>query len=83
MILLITLSLAGLLENKSWASSLTIMVSIYGVIYTSWYSIATMNHMYQLNQIPSEAKIKKYLRRIIFGKNLLLPRVQITKGRSL
>jgi len=30
--------------------------------------------MYQLNQIPSEAQIKKYLRRIIFGKNIYCPR---------
>ena len=29
--------------------------------------------MYQLNQIPSETKIKKYLRRIVFGKNLFCP----------
>ncbi len=27
-----------------------------------------------LNQIPSEAKIKKNLRKIIFGKNLFCPR---------
>jgi len=29
--------------------------------------------MYQINQIPSEAQIKKYLRRILFGKNLFCP----------
>ncbi len=29
--------------------------------------------MYQLNQIPSGAKIRKYLRRILFGKNLCCP----------
>jgi len=29
--------------------------------------------MYQLNQIPSEAQIQKYLRRLIFGKNLFCP----------
>lgn len=29
--------------------------------------------MYQLNQIPSSAQIKKYLRRIIFGKNVFCP----------
>ena len=29
--------------------------------------------MYQLNQIPSEAQIQKYLRRIIFGKNVSCP----------
>lgn len=30
--------------------------------------------MYQLKQIPSETKIKKYLRRIIFGKNIFCPK---------
>ena len=29
--------------------------------------------MYQLNQIPSEAQIKKYLRRIVFGNRLVCP----------
>ena len=29
--------------------------------------------MYQLNQIPSEAQIKKHLRRIVFGKNVFCP----------
>lgn len=29
--------------------------------------------MYQLNQIPSEAQIQKYFRRIIFGKNIFCP----------
>ena len=29
--------------------------------------------MYQLNQIPSNAQIRKYLRRIIFGKNVFCP----------
>lgn len=33
-----------------------------------------MKTMYQLNQIPSEAQIRKFLRRIIFGKNLFCPR---------
>jgi transposase-like protein len=33
-----------------------------------------MGSMYQLNQIPSEAQIKKYLRRIVFGKNVFCPR---------
>ncbi len=32
-----------------------------------------MTDMYQLNQIPSEAQIKKYLRRIVFGKNVFCP----------
>lgn len=32
-----------------------------------------MNDMYQLNQIPSEAKIKKYIRAIVFGKNIFCP----------
>lgn len=30
--------------------------------------------MYQLNQIPSGSQIKKYIRRIIFGKNVFCPR---------
>ena len=29
--------------------------------------------MYQLNQIPSKAQIQKYLRKIVFGKNLFCP----------
>ena len=29
--------------------------------------------MYQFNQIPSEAQIRKYLRRIVFGKNIYCP----------
>lgn len=29
--------------------------------------------MYKLNQVPSEAQIRKYLRRIIFGKNVFCP----------
>lgn len=29
--------------------------------------------MYQLNQIPSAAQIQKYLRRIVFGKNVFCP----------
>ena len=29
--------------------------------------------MYQLNQVPSEAQIRKYLRRILFGKNIFCP----------
>ncbi len=29
--------------------------------------------MYQLNQVPSEAKIRKYLRHILFGKNVFCP----------
>jgi transposase-like protein len=32
-----------------------------------------MTDMYQLNQIPSDAQIRKYLRRIIFGKNVFCP----------
>jgi len=32
-----------------------------------------MGHMYQLNQIPSEAQIKKFIRRTLFGKNVLCP----------
>lgn len=30
--------------------------------------------MYELNQVPSEAQIKKYLRRILFGKNIFCPK---------
>lgn len=29
-----------------------------------------MTDMYQLNQIPSEAQIKKFIRRIVFGRNI-------------
>lgn len=29
--------------------------------------------MYKLNQVPSEAKIKKYFRKILFGKNVYCP----------
>ena len=29
--------------------------------------------MYQFNQIPSEAQVRKYLRRIVFGKNIYCP----------
>ena len=36
-------------------------------------------HMYQLNQIPSEVQIKKYLRRILFGKNLFCPKCKSKK----
>jgi transposase-like protein len=32
-----------------------------------------MKNMYNLNQIPSEAQIRKYLRRILFGKNMFCP----------
>lgn len=39
-----------------------------------------MLSMYQLNQIPSEAQIRKYLRRIVFGKNLYCPKC---KARSV
>jgi transposase-like protein len=35
--------------------------------------------MYQLNQIPSETKIKKSLRRVIFGKNLFCPECRSRK----
>jgi len=33
-----------------------------------------MEDMYQLKQIPSEAKIKKFLRQTIFGSNVYCPR---------
>ncbi len=29
--------------------------------------------MYNLKQVPSEAKIRKYLRQILFGKNISCP----------
>ena len=29
--------------------------------------------MYNLKQVPSEAQIRKYLRRILFGKNIFCP----------
>lgn len=32
-----------------------------------------MKDMYQLNQIPSEAQIRKFLRRTLFGKNVFCP----------
>ena len=32
-----------------------------------------MDSMYQLNQIPSETKIKKYIRAIVFRKNMFCP----------
>ena len=32
-----------------------------------------MGYMYQLNQIPSEAQVRKYLRRVVFGKNVFCP----------
>ncbi len=35
--------------------------------------------MYQLNQIPSEAQIRKYLRRILFGKNVFCPNCRSRK----
>ncbi len=33
-----------------------------------------MKRMYQLNQVPSEAQIRKFLRRTLFGKNVFCPR---------
>lgn len=38
-----------------------------------------MDMMYQFRQIPSEAQIKKYLRRIIFGKNIYCPTCKTRK----
>lgn len=35
--------------------------------------------MYQLKQIPSETQIRKYFRRIIFGKNVFCPRCRSRK----
>ena len=39
----------------------------------------TMRSMYQFNQIPSEAKVKKYLRQILFGRNIHCPRCRNRK----
>jgi transposase-like protein len=38
-----------------------------------------MEAMYHLNQIPSEAQVRKYLRRIIFGKNVFCPECRSRK----
>jgi transposase-like protein len=41
--------------------------------------------MYQLNQIPSEAQIRKFLRRVLFGKNVFCPRCRhrdVSKSRD-
>ena len=38
-----------------------------------------MGYMYQLNQIPSKAQIKKYIRRIVFGKNIFCPECRSQK----
>lgn len=35
--------------------------------------------MYKLNQIPSETQIRKYLRRILFGKNIFCPKCKTRK----
>jgi ribosomal protein S27AE len=35
--------------------------------------------MYHLNQIPSDAQIRKYLRRIVFGKNVFCPNCKSRK----
>ncbi len=32
-----------------------------------------MEHMYQLNQVPTEPQIRKFLRRTLFGKNVFCP----------
>jgi len=38
--------------------------------------------MYHLNQIPSEAQIKKYFRQILFGKNIFCPECRTRKVYS-
>ena len=38
-----------------------------------------MVDMYKLNQIPSEGQIRKYLRRILFGKNVFCPECRSRK----
>lgn len=35
--------------------------------------------MYNFNQIPSEAQVKKYIRRILFGKNVFCPECRSRK----
>lgn len=45
-----------------------------------------MGNMYTYNQIPSEAQVRKYLRRILFGKNIFCPecnsrRIVVQSGR--
>ena len=39
----------------------------------SWYSSRIMEAMYTLKQIPSEAQIRRFLRRTLFGKNVFCP----------
>lgn len=41
---------------------------------------AKMEDMYQFNQIPSDTQIRKYLRRIVFGKNIYCP---VCKSRNI
>lgn len=41
-----------------------------------------MSDMYQLNQIPSNTKITKFLRKTIFGSNLTCPRCKTRQVRS-
>ena len=38
-----------------------------------------MKDMYHLNQVPSEAQIRKYVRRIVFGKHVFCPRCTTRK----
>lgn len=38
-----------------------------------------MKSMYQLNQIPSERQIKKFIRRVVFGKNVFCPECRSRK----
>src|SRR3989338_8617659 len=66
----------------------TILQPVVGtwVIYTSCPTKYIMGHMYTLNQIPSEAQVRKYVRRILFGKNVFCPecrsrRINIQNGR--
>src|SRR3989344_5282688 len=39
-----------------------------------------MEEMYKFNQIPSDAQIRKYLRKIVYGKNIYCP---VCKGRNV
>jgi hypothetical protein len=38
-----------------------------------------MQSMYHLKQVPSDAQIRKYLRRILFGKNIFCPKCRSRK----
>ena len=67
---------------------MTLLVNraLWGNIYQLSQKKYNMGHMYTYNQIPSEAQIRKYIRRILFGKNIFCPecksrRVTTQSGR--